>query len=227
MAPWSGRVARGTLLEPCQHMSRGTRSYTLQDQTGENNGFISVLYLPSKETVLPPQSCPTSPPSILISCLLLFLPSVSLHPFPQIPVFLPLSLSLLILPSLSSSRLYPPSLSLIVPSHVQPWRMSPTMREVHWLHLVGVLKDFTTNWWALGCRGQTKENRGLVKTDGTNTDALLNYSKSLFIEIQQLVFVGSMGLTLSIDRGYNSRTVFGKSKRMSGLTLGDERPILP
>lgn len=31
------------------------------------------------------------------------------------------------------------------PSQVQPWRMSPTMREVQRLHLVGVLKVFTTN----------------------------------------------------------------------------------
>ncbi|TNN86019.1 hypothetical protein EYF80_003863 [Liparis tanakae] len=30
-------------------------------------------------------------------------------------------------------------------TRVQPCRMSPTIREVHWLHLVGVLKDFTTN----------------------------------------------------------------------------------
>lgn len=31
------------------------------------------------------------------------------------------------------------------PSQVQPWRMSPTMREVQRLHLVGALKVFTTN----------------------------------------------------------------------------------
>lgn len=48
------------------------------------------------------------------------------------------------------------------PSHVQPCRMSPTIRDVHWLHLVGVLKDLTTNWWAFGWRGkggkEKKEN---------------------------------------------------------------------
>ena len=40
-----------------------------------------------------------------------------------------------------------------LPSQVHPWRMRPTIRDVHWLHLVGVLNDFTTNWWALGCGG--------------------------------------------------------------------------
>ena len=31
------------------------------------------------------------------------------------------------------------TLFIFLPSQVQPWRMSPTMSEVHWLHLVGVL----------------------------------------------------------------------------------------
>lgn len=33
----------------------------------------------------------------------------------------------------------------LLPSQVQPWRMSPTMSDVQRLHLVGVLKVFTTN----------------------------------------------------------------------------------
>lgn len=39
----------------------------------------------------------------------------------------------------------PPHTSQSSPSQVQPWRMRPTMRDVQRLHLVGVLKVFTTN----------------------------------------------------------------------------------
>lgn len=44
--------------------------------------------------------------------------------------------------------------------------MRPTMREVHWLHLVGVLKDFTTNWCALGCGGNQEKERERGRESG-------------------------------------------------------------
>lgn len=44
------------------------------------------------------------------------------------------------------------------PSQAQPWRRSPTMREVHWLHFVGMVKDFTINWCALGCGAENISN---------------------------------------------------------------------
>lgn len=135
--------------------------------------YCHVGLVPLHSSCFHPSSLPSSPPSI----------SFSFTPFSQIPVFLPLSPfshlsppSLLLLPRLSI-----PFSPVLLPSQVQPWRMSPTIREVHWLHLVGALKDFTTNWWALGCRGQTEENRQPVKTHRTNTERLRTRTHTHFI----------------------------------------------
>jgi len=46
---------------------------------------------------------------------------------------------------------------LFLPSQEQPCLIKPTIREVHWWHLVGVVKDLTKNWWVLRLAGKPVE----------------------------------------------------------------------
>ena len=170
-ALWSGRGGWGTRRAPCPHRSHDTRSYRLQrgraeetrgkeeDEDDVGRSFcltnITPHPLPLMLSFLGPRT------------------GAELHHYNPYTQILPRTLERYVQvvfefsqenqcaswPDLTRDRLserlnqsrdrlserltLPPA--RYSPSQVQPCRMRPTIREVHWPHLVGVVKDFTTN----------------------------------------------------------------------------------